>query len=251
MLHLTQNPVVADLSKVERFIMDECDELLNELKMRRQVQDIFKQTPQEKQVMLFSATISDESRKVCRKFTKKAEEIFVDDKKLTLHGLQQHYVKLAENEKNRKLNDLLDCLEFNQVVIFVKSRIRAHQLDELLRKCAFPSETVHGNLSQKQRLDIYQKFKNFKCRILVSTDLFGRGVDIEKVNIVINYDMPSNSDGYLHRVGRAGRFGTKGLGITFVATSEEQKTLEEIQQRFEVKIESLPDEIDTSSYMSQ
>jgi len=251
MLHLIRPPQVVNLSKVQRFILDECDELLSELQMRRQVQDIFKETPVEKQVMLFSATISPEIRTVCRKFTKKAEEIFVDDKKLTLHGLQQYYVKLAENEKNRKLNDLLDALEFNQVVIFVKSRVRATQLDQLLRKCAFPSETVHGNLSQKQRLEIYQKFKNFKCRILVSTDLFGRGVDIEKVNIVINYDMPDNSDMYLHRVGRAGRFGTKGLGITFVSTPEEQKTLEEVQQRFEVKIESLPDEIETSSYMSQ
>jgi len=251
MLHLIRPPQVVNLKHVQRFILDECDEMLCELQMRRQVQDIFKETPVEKQVMLFSATISPEIRTVCRKFTKKAEEIFVDDKKLTLHGLQQYFVKLMENEKNRKLNDLLDALEFNQVVIFVKSRVRATQLDQLLRKCAFPSETVHGSLSQKQRLEIYQKFKNFKCRILVSTDLFGRGVDIEKVNIVINYDMPADSDMYLHRVGRAGRFGTKGLGITFVSTPEEQKTLEEIQQRFEVKIESLPDEIDTASYMSQ
>jgi len=251
MLHLLRPPSVIKLKQVKRFILDECDNMLNELQMRRQVQDIFKETPQEKQVMLFSATISPDVRTICRKFTKKAEEIFVDDKKLTLHGLQQYYVKLAENEKNRKLNDLLDALEFNQVVIFVKSRVRAHQLDALLRKCAFPSETVHGDLTQKQRLDIYQKFKNFKCRILVSTDLFGRGVDIEKVNIVINYDMPPDSDTYLHRVGRAGRFGTKGLGITFTSTAEEQKVLDDIQSRFEVKIAPLPDEIDTSSYMSQ
>merc|ERR1712242_336879 len=136
------------------------------------------------------------------KFMKNPLEVTVaEEKKLTLHGLQQYYVKLTENEKNRKLNDMLDALDFNQVVIFVKSRVRATQLDQLLRKCAFPSETVHGNLSQKQRLEIYQKFKNFKCRILVSTDLFGRGVDIEKVNIVINYDMPADSDMYLHRVG--------------------------------------------------
>jgi len=251
MLHLLRPPSVIKLKQVKRFILDECDNMLNELQMRRQVQDIFKETPQEKQVMLFSATISPDVRTICRKFTKKAEEIFVDDKKLTLHGLQQYYVKLNENEKNRKLNELLDALEFNQVVIFVKSRVRAHQLDALLRKCAFPSETVHGDLTQKQRLDIYQKFKNFKCRILVSTDLFGRGVDIEKVNIVINYDMPPESDTYLHRVGRAGRFGTKGLGITFTSTADEQKVLDDIQSRFEVKIAPLPDEIDTSSYMSQ
>merc|ERR1719493_179653 len=252
MLHLLRPPnSVVKLKGVKRFILDECDNMLNELQMRRQVQDIFKETPQEKQVMLFSATISPDVRTICRKFTKKAEEIFVDDKKLTLHGLQQYYVKLNEAEKNRKLNDLLDALEFNQVVIFVKSRVRAHQLDALLRKCAFPSECVHGSMSQTERLSIYQKFKNFKCRILVSTDLFGRGVDIEKVNIVINYDMPDDSDKYLHRVGRAGRFGTKGLGISFVATAEEQTVLDQIQERFEVKIEPLPNEVDTSTYMAQ
>jgi len=251
MLHLLRSPAVINLKQVQRFILDECDNMLQELQMRRQVQDIFKETPQEKQVMLFSATIAPEVRTICRKFTKKAEEIFVDDKKLTLHGLAQYYVKLAENEKNRKLNDLLDALEFNQVVIFVKSRARASQLDSLLRKCAFPSECVHANMTQPQRLDIYKKFKDFKCRILVSTDLFGRGVDIEKVNIVINYDTPNDSDTYLHRVGRAGRFGTKGLGITFISSSEEQKTLDDIQSRFEVKIEPLPKEIETSSYMSQ
>jgi len=251
MLHLLRNPSVIKLKNVQRFILDECDNMLNELQMRRQVQDIFKETPQDKQVMLFSATINAEVRTICRKFTKKAEEIFVDDKNLTLHGLAQYFVKLAENEKNRKLNDLLDALEFNQVVIFVKSKVRASQLDQLLRKCAFPSECVHANMTQPQRLDIYKKFKDFKCRILVSTDLFGRGVDIEKVNIVINYDTPADSDTYLHRVGRAGRFGTKGLGITFVSTAEDQKTLDEVQSRFEVKIQPLPKEIETSSYMSQ
>merc|ERR1719317_416306 len=210
LMHLTREKV-ANLDKVQRFVMDECDNMLLEIRMRRQLQEVFKATPKTKQVMLFSATISDDVKKLCRKFTKNAEEIYVDDNQLTLHGLQQYFVQLDEAEKNRKLNDLLDALEFNQVVIFVKSKVRASQLDQLLRKCAFPSECVHANMTQPQRLDIYKKFKDFKCRILVSTDLFGRGVDIEKVNIVINYDMPDDSDKYLHRVGRAGRFGTKGL----------------------------------------
>merc|ERR1712060_821436 len=237
--HLTWEKV-ANLEKVQRFIMDECDNMLLEIGMRRQLQEVFKATPKTKQVMLFSATISDEVKKLCCKFTKNAEEIYVDDNKLTLHGLQQYYVKLS---------DLLDALEFNQVVIFVKSRQRASQLNTPLRKCAFPSECVHGSMSQTERLNIYQKFKNFKCRILVSTDLFGRGVDIEKVNIVINYDMPDDSDKYLHRVGRAGRFGTKGLGVSFISNNDEQIVLDSIQSRFEVKVEPLPNEVDTKTYL--
>jgi len=248
LMHLTREKV-ANLEKVQRFIMDECDNMLLEIKMRRQLQEVFKATPKTKQVMLFSATISDEVKKLCCKFTKNAEEIYVDDNKLTLHGLQQYFVKLSEAEKNRKLNDLLDALEFNQVVIFVRSRQRASQLNTLLRKCAFPSECVHGSMSQTERLNIYQKFKNFKCRILVSTDLFGRGVDIEKVNIVINYDMPDDSDKYLHRVGRAGRFGTKGLGVSFISNNDEQTVLDSIQSRFEVKVEPLPNEVDTKTYL--
>jgi len=248
LMHLVREKV-ANLDKVQRFIMDECDNMLLEIGMRRQLQEVFKATPKTKQVMLFSATISDEVKKLCCKFTKNAEEIYVDDNKLTLHGLQQYYVKLSEAEKNRKLNDLLDALEFNQVVIFVKSRQRASQLNTLLRKCAFPSECVHGSMSQTERLNIYQKFKNFKCRILVSTDLFGRGVDIEKVNIVINYDMPDDSDKYLHRVGRAGRFGTKGLGVSFISNNDEQNVLDSIQSRFEVKVEPLPNEVDTKTYL--
>lgn len=100
------------------------------------------------------------------------------------------------------------------------------------------------------RIKIYEGFKQFKHRILVATEIFGRGIDIEKINIVFNYDMPSESDSYLHRVGRAGRFGTKGLAITFVDGEEDKKVLDEIQKRFEVKIGELPTTIDASSYMN-
>lgn len=96
----------------------------------------------------------------------------------------------------------------------------------------------------------YQEFKDFKHRILVATDLFGRGIDIEKVNIVFNYDMPDKTDSYLHRVGRAGRFGTKGLAITFVASSEDMEILNKVQSRFEVQITPLPDTIAVDAYMN-
>merc|ERR1719393_902729 len=109
--------------------------------------------------MMFSATLSKDIRSVCRKFTKDPMEIYVDDEsKLTLHGLQQYYVKLTENEKNRKLNDMLDALEFNQVVIFVKSVNRAKALDALLQQCNFPSVAIHSGLSQEERIETYKQF---------------------------------------------------------------------------------------------
>ena len=116
-----------------------------------------------------------------------------------VQGLRQHYVKLRENEKNRKLIDLLDKLEFNQVVIFVKSVPRCTALCKLLIDQNFPAVEIHRGMAQEDRLARYKEFKEFQTRILVATNLFGRGMDIERVNIVFNYDMPEDTDTYLHR----------------------------------------------------
>jgi len=240
-----------DASNVKHFVLDECDKMLEQLDMRRDVQEIFRITPHHKQVMMFSATLSKDIRATCKKFMTNPLEIFIDDEsKLTLHGLQQHYVKLEENGKNRKLNDLLDNLEFNQVVIFVKSVTRANELDKLLREYNFPSICIHSGLTQEERINRYTAFKAFEKRILVATDIFGRGIDVERVNIVVNYDCPGDADSYLHRVGRAGRFGTKGLAITFVSSDADHEVLAAIQSRFEVAVPELPETIDPTTYMT-
>lgn len=120
--------------------------------MRRDVQEIFRATPTQKQVMMFSATLSQEVRPICKKFMQNPLEIYVDDEKtLTLHGLNQFYIKLDEKEKNRRLNELLDDLQFNQAIIFVKSTVRATELDKLLTECNFPSVAVHSGVSQEER----------------------------------------------------------------------------------------------------
>merc|ERR1711959_511821 len=239
------------LDKLAQFVLDECDKCLDKLDMRSDVQKIFMETPKKKQVMMFSATMTPESRTLCKRFMTDPHEISVDEEsKLTLHGLLQYYVKLSEKEKNRKLNDLLDALEFNQVVIFVKSVQRATALDKLLVECNFPSISIHSGLNQEERIARYKQFKEFQKRIMVSTDLFGRGINIERVNIVINYDMPADSDSYLHRVGRAGRFGTKGLALTFSSTDEDTEVLKAVQSRFEVNIAEMPATIDTTAYIN-
>lgn len=239
-----------DLSHVKMFILDECDRMIGEIDMRRDVQAIFKATPHEKQVMMFSATMDQEVRGTARKFCQDAKEIFIDDDtKLTLHGLKQYYVRLSEEEKNRKLNDLLDVLEFNQVVIFVSKVKRAVELSKLLEDCNFPSICIHSALKQEERIARFKAFKEFKKRILVSTDLFGRGIDIERVNIVINYDFPEDDDQYLHRVGRAGRFGTKGLAVSFISTEADEAMMKKVQERFAVQVPEIPETIETSDYM--
>ncbi|KAI5846160.1 P-loop containing nucleoside triphosphate hydrolase protein [Tricharina praecox] len=240
------------LGSVKVFVLDECDKMLDQIDMRRDVQEIFRATPQQKQVMMFSATLSQEIRPICKKFMQTPLEIYVDDEaKLTLHGLQQYYVKLDEKEKNRKLNDLLDQLEFNQVIIFVKSTMRATELNRLLTECNFPSIAVHSGIPQEERIARYKQFKEFNKRICVATDVFGRGIDIERINLAINYDLPSDPDSYLHRVGRAGRFGTKGLSISFVSSKEDAEVLDKIMERFEVSLDPFPEGgIDASTYMN-
>ncbi|PVV03198.1 hypothetical protein BB560_002339 [Smittium megazygosporum] len=236
---------------IKHFVLDECDKLLDNLDMRRDIQDVFRATPHNKQTMMFSATLSKEIRPVCKKFLQNALEIFVDDEaKLTLHGLQQYYISLTENVKNRQLSDLLDTLDFNQVVIFVRSVSRANQLDKLLNSCNFPSICIHSQLSQEERISRFKSFKDFTKRIMVATDIFGRGIDIERVNVVINYDMSESADAYLHRVGRAGRFGTKGLAITLISSEDDKKVLESVQERFEVNITPMPEKIDPITYMT-
>jgi len=249
-LHLANEKIVS-FSNVKYFILDECDQMLEELKMRKDIQEIFKFTPHIKQVMMFSATLSDDVRAVCKRFMHNPREIYINDKaKLTLDGLQQFYVNLTEEQKTRKLISLLDVLEFNQVVIFVSSVDRAQVLNELLINEKFPSIATHSKLKQEQRIDQYKNFKKFGARILVSTNMYGRGVDFERVNVVFNYDMPHNEVTYLHRVGRAGRFGTKGIAISFVSSDEDREVMENVRKQFVVKLPELPDELDCSTYMT-
>jgi len=245
------NERVLKLDKVKYFVVDECDQMLESLDMRGDVQKIFRFTPVDKQVMMFSATLSDEMRTLCKKFMHSPLEIYVaEGAKLTLHGLLQYYVELQESEKNRKLVELLDTLEFNQIVIFVKSVARASELNKLLADLAFPSICIHAGLKQAERIARYSRFKDFQSRVMVATNLFGRGIDIERVNVVINYDMPENADTYLHRVGRAGRFGTKGLAVSFVSSKEDAEVLNDVQSRFVVNVPKLPEKIDSDKYMT-
>lgn len=218
--------------------------------MRADVQRIFKKTPVEKQVMMFSATLPEETKIVCKKFMRKPVEIIVkEESKEHLEKLQQFYVKLEEKEKNKKLFDILDTIQFNQVIIFVNNIVRCETLTDILNKNDFPTIAIHADLPQEERIKKFDSFKDFKARIMVATELYGRGVDFLKVNTVINYDMSTDYDSYVHRVGRAGRFGSKGITITFLASEEDQKVFDELFKNYpNIKADVLPDVIDKSIY---
>eukprot|EP00002_Diphylleia_rotans_P024405 TRINITY_DN481_c0_g1_i10.p1 TRINITY_DN481_c0_g1~~TRINITY_DN481_c0_g1_i10.p1 ORF type:complete len:428 (+),score=120.55 TRINITY_DN481_c0_g1_i10:566-1849(+) len=240
-----------NLSNVKMFVLDECDQILDRLDMRRTVQNIFVKTPKEKQVMMFTATLNDKSREICKKFMQGALlEILIDDDKLTLDGLVQYYVSLSENQKNKKLLEILDAITFNNCVVFVSKPPRAQALAAILKREGFPVIDIRSDLPQPERLARFNKFKSGEYRIMVSTDLMGRGVDVNRVNLVVNYDMPDKDSTYLHRVGRAGRFNTRGLAISFISSEEDKSVLEKVQSHYVVDIPTMPAHIDSSVYMN-
>ena len=218
--------------------------------MRADVQRIFKKTPVDKQVMMFTATLPEETKTVCKKFMRKPVEIIVkEENKEHLEKLQQSYVKLKEDEKNKKLLDVIDKVQFNQVIIFVNNIQRCEALCDILNQNSIPSIAIHADLPQEERISKFDAFKDFKKRIMVATELYGRGVDFLKVNTVINYDMSTDAEAYVHRVGRAGRFGTKGITITFLASEEDQKVFDDLLKKYpNIKADALPDIIDKSIY---
>jgi ATP-dependent RNA helicase UAP56/SUB2 len=158
-------------------------------------------------------------------------------------------VKLKEEEKNKKLFDILDNVQFNQVIIFVNNIARCETLSDILDKNKFPAVAIHADLPQEERIKKFDRFKDFKTRIMVATELYGRGVDFLKVNFVINYDMSTDAEAYVHRVGRAGRFGSKGITITFLASDDDQKVFDDLLKKYpNIKADVLPAVIDKSIY---
>lgn len=232
------------LQNLKHFILDECDKMLENLDMRQDVQQVYVKTPRNKQVMMFSATFNDKIKAVCRKFMKNPKEICIeDDSKLALGNLQQFFISLEEPQKNRKLIELLDFvkpwLDQNRVFIFVKSVARCDALASFLASKNYGANPIHGGMAQDERTAIYKQFESLPGRILVATKVFGRGMDIVDGNIVINYDMPEETDDYLHRVGRqgrAGRFETQAVAFTFITTGPDEFSLKQVQDRFKLKI---------------
>jgi len=197
------------------------------MKMRSDVQEIFTQTPHEKQVMMFSGTIKKEDQEICLKFLQDPLIITIEDlSKLVLNGLKQFFVSLMESQKLSQLVLILEQITYNQVIIFVNKKERALALSKYLKDKNFNNEVLVRDLDQEKRFNIFTRFKDNEFRILVATDLCGRGVDIVRVNLVINFDIPEVEEDYMHRIGRAGRFDTPGMAISFSATNEDKGLLD-------------------------
>jgi len=224
---------------VKMFVLDEADEMLSR-GFKDQIYDIFRLMPENIQVVLLSATMPVEVLDVTKRFMREPIRILVKKEELTLEGIRQFYVNVDKEEwKLDTLCDLYETLTITQAVIFCNTRRKVDWLTEQMHSRDFTVSSMHGDMEQKERELIMREFRSGSSRILITTDLLARGIDVQQVSLVINYDLPTNRENYIHRIGRGGRFGRKGVAINFV-TAEDVRTMREIEQYYNTVIEEMP-----------
>jgi len=237
---VSKNNLKVDDLKV--FVLDEADELMSR-GFKDQIYDIFKCLPADVQVCLFSATMAPEVLEMTTKFMRNAVRILVKKDELTLEGIRQFYVAIEKEEwKVDTLIDLYETLTITQAIIYCNTRRKVDMLQDQLTKRDFTVSCMHADLDQKQRDLVMREFRSGSSRVLISTDLLARGIDVQQVSLVINFDLPSNTENYLHRIGRSGRFGRKGVAINFV-TNNDVRTMKDLEKFYHTQIEEMPMDI--------
>merc|ERR1712193_102832 len=224
------------------FVLDEADEMLSR-GFKDQIYDIFKTLPPNIQVCLFSATMPPEILDLTTKFMRDAVRILVKKDELTLEGIRQFYVAIErEAWKLDTLCDLYETLTITQAIIYCNTRRKADFLRDQLTKRDFTVSVMHAELDQNERALVMREFRSGSSRVLISTDLLARGIDVQQVSLVINFDLPMNMENYLHRIGRSGRFGRKGVAINFVANYD-VRAMRAIEKFYHTQIEEMPMDI--------
>lgn len=236
---------VADLKQCSMMVMDEADKLLSP-EFQPLIEQIIVYLPPDRQILLFSATFPVTVKDFKEKFLRKPYEINLMEE-LTLKGVTQYYAFVEERQKVHCLNTLFSKLEINQSIIFCNSVNRVELLAKKITELGYSCFYIHAKMLQSHRNRVFHDFRNGACRNLVCSDLFTRGIDIQAVNVVINFDFPKNSETYLHRIGRSGRFGHLGLAINLI-TYEDRFNLYKIEQELGTEIKPIPPVIDKSLY---
>lgn len=224
---------------IKIFVLDEADEMLSR-GFKDQIYDVFKRLETDVQVILLSATMPQDVLEVTKKFMREPVRILVKKEELTLEGIKQFFVYIEREEwKFETLCDLYETLTITQAVIFCNTRRKVDMLTQKMQARDFTVSHMHGDMEQKQRDVIMREFRTGSSRVLITTDLLARGIDVQQVSLVINYDLPTNRENYIHRIGRGGRFGRKGAAINFV-TAEDKRNLQDIEQHYNTTIEEMP-----------
>lgn len=229
-----------DLSRVRYLVLDEADEMLK-MGFIDDVETILKETPEDRQTALFSATLAEPIRRLASKYMHDPVSVTIAKKDLTVPQTEQRYYLVHEESKVAALGRLLEAEDVQSALIFTRTKVGAAQLAETLMGRGFPVEAIHGDLSQEVRETVLRRFRRGHINVLVATDVAARGLDIENVSHVINFDMPYDAEDYVHRIGRTGRAGREGIAITLVTPRERRwlKTIEQFTKR-EIKRAKLP-----------
>lgn len=224
---------------LKMLVIDEADEMLGR-GFKEQLYDIYRHLPPSTQVVLVSATLPEEVLAITKKFMNAPIRILVKRDELTLEGIKQFFVAVEKEEwKFETLTDLYDTLTITQAVIFVNTKKKVDWLTDKMRAANFVVSAIHGDMPQAERDEIIKQFRGGKSRVLIATDILGRGIDIHQVSLVINYDLPNSRELYIHRIGRGGRFGRKGVAINFVK-AEDIRILRDIEQYYATQIDEMP-----------
>jgi len=236
---------VADLSKSSTLVIDEADKLLS-VDFMPVIERLIGHLPHDRQILMYSATFPITVKDFVVRYMPNAHEINLMEE-LTLKGVTQYYAYVPEKKKVHCLNTLFSKLQINQAIIFCNSTLRVELLAKKITELGYSCFFIHSRMTQQDRNKVFHDFRSGGCRCLVSSDLCTRGIDIQTVNVVINFDFPKNSETYLHRIGRSGRFGHLGLAVNFIS-DEDRENLFIIERELDTEISPIPAEIDKSLY---
>ena len=220
-------------------VLDEADEMLSS-GFKEQMGKILQYMPDSIQIGLFSATLSDELLEITKTFMEHPIKILVKNKELTLQGIAQYYINLNDDSgKYDTLKDIFSSLTISQSIIYCNSTRRVDDLEEAMLEDNFPVKKIHGKMTSEERKRTNAEFKSGSCRVLITSDLFARGIDVQQVSMVINFDIPKSEYTYLHRIGRSGRWGRKGIAINFQTKYDVDK-LKRFEEFYNTQIEEMP-----------
>lgn len=227
------------LDAVKLFILDEADEMLSR-GFKDQIYEIFQRLSSDIQVCLFSATMPDEILEISQRFMRNPVRILVKRDEVTLEGIKQFYVAVdKETWKLETLCDLYETLTITQAIIYCNLKKKVDWLKDKMGQRDFTVSSMHGDMTGPERELIMKEFRSGSSRVLITTDLLARGIDVQQVSLVINFDMPGNRENYIHRIGRSGRFGRKGVAINFVV-QDDTRVMRDIEQFYNTQIEEMP-----------
>ena len=226
-------------NKFKLVVLDEADEMLSS-GFKEQVYNVFKYLNKNVQIALFSATLPNNIFQITNKFMRNPVKICVKAESLTLEGIKQYFIAVNnDREKYLTLKDLYQHISLSQCIIYANSVKRVNDLYEAMKEDGFPVCCLHSNMEKSERENVFKEFRKGQSRVLISSNVTSRGIDIQQVGVVINFDLPRDVHNYLHRIGRSGRWGRKGTGINFITRRDIQK-IKEIEEYYATQIQELP-----------